>query len=240
LASVPESSGSPTETVLKVKRSNGQASQPQTVAAIPMGTNATPAGEESLGQGSPMQQGPQQVSFTKFSSPAEARGKHFSDCFNCPIMTVLLEDIQKNTVQFGFERLPIAVSHREISIKEWKACVADGGCSQYTPPSSKNAKASAVQDISLPEALAYVGWLSRKTGKAYRLVTPPLDESTVNGEKAPVIKTSEAQCKKKTGWEWLGDKASGSEETENCPPKKSVTNSKGFRVARVLVTWASQ
>jgi hypothetical protein len=251
-ASVPESGGPSTETVLEIKRSNkqsnkseGDVSQPQTVAAIPAGIN-TKADEEGVGSGSVMPQSSQGTSWSKPASPADARGKHFSDCDHCPTMTVLLEDIQKNTVQFGFERLPIAVSHHEISVKEWAACVADGGCTQYAHPSSDKAGESAVQDISLPEALSYVAWLSQKTGKAYRLVTPPLDDRTVNGEKALLAKNSdEPQCKKKTGWEWLGDKANGQDNAEDCPPKEvaasqNITDSKGFRVARVLVTWASE
>jgi DnaJ-domain-containing protein 1 len=252
-ASVPESPGSSTETVLQIKRSGkqlkgpkGKVSQPQTVAAIPMGTNATTAVDESVGSGSVMQQSLPRTSWAKPSSPADARGKHFTDCVNCPTMTVLLEDIQKNTVQFGFERLPIAVSHHEISVKEWQACVADGGCSQYTRPYSDETGASAVQNISLPKALSYVAWLSQKTGKAYRLVTPPLDESTVNGEKTPVVKVSDnRQCEKKTGWEWLDDKTDSKDNVDDCPPKEvsasnSISDSKGFRVARVLVTWASE
>lgn len=252
-ASVPESPGSSTETVLQIKRSGKQLKgpkekvfQPQTVAAIPMGANAKPAGIDGGTPGAVMQQSSQRTSWAKPASPADARGKHFSDCVNCPTMTVLLEDIQKNTAQFGFERLPIAVSHHEISVKEWQACAAEGGCSQYTRPYSDETGASAVQDISLPDALSYVAWLSQKTGKAYRLVTPPLDDSTVNGKKTPVVKVSDdPQCKKKTGWEWLDDKANSKDNADACPTKKvsasnSISDSKGFRVARVLVTWASE
>ncbi|MEJ2228756.1 MAG: DnaJ domain-containing protein [Alphaproteobacteria bacterium] len=250
MASVPETGGS-SETVVEIKRSQKQAkktSQPQTVAALPNFANGTTVEEANAEQNLSTQQTLEQTALSNLTTPADARGKQFADCKKCPKMTVLREEVQKKTVQFGFERLPIAVSSNEISVKEWEACAADGGCAHYTRPSSDVEGASAVQDISLPEALAYVAWLSRKTGKAYRLVTPPLNDATVNGDgEAPVVaKVKDPKCEKKTGWEWLNEKeGGGGDKTNDCPPNpapkaEGIPDGKGFRVARVLVTWASQ
>ena len=67
---------------------------------------------------------------------------------------------------------PMAVSMREVSLSEWDACVAAGGCSNYTPTDKgwgRGARPAIM--VSWNDAQAYAKWLSGKTGKAYRLPT---------------------------------------------------------------------
>ena len=71
---------------------------------------------------------------------------------------------------------PFAVGQYEITISEWTACFKDGACNG--PPSITNAvikkqppEKTAIYDISWIDAVNYAGWLSKKTGQAYRLLT---------------------------------------------------------------------
>jgi formylglycine-generating enzyme required for sulfatase activity len=66
----------------------------------------------------------------------------------------------------------IAVGIREVTFAEWEACVADGGCSSYTPTDRGWGRgARPVIMVSWTDAPSYARWLSQKTGKTYRLPT---------------------------------------------------------------------
>lgn len=84
-----------------------------------------------------------------------------------------------------------AIGRFEVSVAEYKACVADGGCRppEWLEPGGqhnvetgvsgyyRNYGASVTQDrqpvvgVSYDDAVAYALWLSGKTGKAYRLLS---------------------------------------------------------------------
>jgi formylglycine-generating enzyme required for sulfatase activity len=65
---------------------------------------------------------------------------------------------------------PFALGRFEITYNDWKACVADGGCSAN--PAGKSDERLPVTKISWEEIeRQYLPWLSRKTGHAYRLPT---------------------------------------------------------------------
>jgi len=67
---------------------------------------------------------------------------------------------------------PLAVSRFVITFDQWDACVADGGCNGYRPDDNKWGRGRLpVINVSWDDAHAYVGWLSRKTGKTYRLLS---------------------------------------------------------------------
>ena len=52
------------------------------------------------------------------------------------------------------------------------ACVADGGCNGYKPSDYNEGRGRRpVYNVSWGDAQAYVQWLGRKSGKAYRLLT---------------------------------------------------------------------
>jgi len=105
----------------------------------------------------------------------------FKDCEQCPEMTVLppgsfkigasnsedgrqLAEGPESTIVL---RNPFAVSRMEISAAEWSACVAEKGCSGGPKGRAKD----PAGQIMWRDAQDYVAWLSRKTGKSYRLLS---------------------------------------------------------------------
>src|SRR5262249_28274033 len=67
---------------------------------------------------------------------------------------------------------PFAVGRCAVTFDEWDACVADGGCNGYRPEDQGWGRGRRpVINVSWHDAQAYVAWLSRKTGQAYRLLT---------------------------------------------------------------------
>lgn len=64
-----------------------------------------------------------------------------------------------------------AVSKFEITFAEWDSCVMGGGCSGYEPTEDWGRGEQPVIYVSWDDAKQYVAWLSRITGKTYRLLT---------------------------------------------------------------------
>jgi formylglycine-generating enzyme required for sulfatase activity len=67
---------------------------------------------------------------------------------------------------------PFAVSRFAVTFAEWDACVADRGCNGYRPADEGwDRGRRPVINVSWNDAKAYVTWLSRKTGRPYRLLS---------------------------------------------------------------------
>jgi formylglycine-generating enzyme required for sulfatase activity len=116
---------------------------------------------------------------------AAPTSKTFSDCSDCPEMTRLDGGVftmgspatePGHRAWEGPQRevtiSPIAVSTHEVTFAQWDACVASGGCKNYTPTDKGWGRgAHPVIMVSWNEAQDYLKWLSGKTGKTYRLPT---------------------------------------------------------------------
>jgi formylglycine-generating enzyme required for sulfatase activity len=57
----------------------------------------------------------------------------------------------------------------EVSFDEWAGCVAGGGCRGTPPDAGWGRGRRPVINVSWNDAQRYAGWLSRETGKRYRL-----------------------------------------------------------------------
>jgi formylglycine-generating enzyme required for sulfatase activity len=67
---------------------------------------------------------------------------------------------------------PFAVGCFAVTFDEWDACVADSGCDNYQPKDQGWGRGNRpVINVSWNDAKAYVAWLSKKTGKPYRLLS---------------------------------------------------------------------
>ena len=67
---------------------------------------------------------------------------------------------------------PFAAGAFAVTFDEWDACLADGGCVGYRPLDQGWGRGRRpVINVSWHDAQTYVAWLSRKTGKTYRLLS---------------------------------------------------------------------
>jgi formylglycine-generating enzyme required for sulfatase activity len=110
----------------------------------------------------------------------------FKECEQCPKMVVVparsftmgspasergrkSDEGPQHRVTFA---RPFAVGQFALTFEEWDACVADGGCDGYKPSDQGWGRGRRpVINVSWDDAKAYVDWLSKKTGKTYRLLT---------------------------------------------------------------------
>jgi formylglycine-generating enzyme required for sulfatase activity len=67
---------------------------------------------------------------------------------------------------------PFAVGRFAVTFDQWDACVADGGCNGYKPDDKGWGRGEhPVINVNWDDAKSYIAWLSRKTGKTYRLLS---------------------------------------------------------------------
>ena len=114
-------------------------------------------------------------------------GDVFRDCSACPEMVVLpagsfVMGSPKAEPDRGPEEgpqhkvtvaRPFAVGKFEVTFAEWEACAADGGCKSNANPGDEGwgRGRQPVINVSWDDAKEYLAWLSRTTGKTYRLLT---------------------------------------------------------------------
>jgi len=119
-----------------------------------------------------------------FAQESGSPGSEFQDCPQCPVMVVLPVgeyDMGSPPVDQGrpyhegeFRRVIIsqtfAVGKFEVTFDEWGACTADGKCPTLKDEGWGRGRRPAI-NVTWTEADRYTKWLSRKSGKSYRLLT---------------------------------------------------------------------
>lgn len=105
--------------------------------------------------------------------------EEFEDCSECPKMVKLPPGslVMGSDHNTPAERpahavtLPyaFAIGKFEVTVAEWKACLAAGACKVDPKPDATDK--SPMRNVSWDDAQVYVGWLAKKTGKPYRLST---------------------------------------------------------------------
>ncbi len=106
-------------------------------------------------------------------------GESFKDCPNCSEMVVVPAGsfvMGSPESELGQHRVriarPFAVGRFAVTFAEWDACEADGGCGGYMPGDEGWGRDDRpVINVSWNDAKEYVEWLSKKTGKTYRLLS---------------------------------------------------------------------
>jgi formylglycine-generating enzyme required for sulfatase activity len=66
---------------------------------------------------------------------------------------------------------PFAVGKYAVTFEEWDACVAAGGCTHKPHDQGWGRGRQPAINVSWEDAQAYMAWLSKKTGNAYRLLS---------------------------------------------------------------------
>jgi formylglycine-generating enzyme required for sulfatase activity len=109
----------------------------------------------------------------------------FKECERCPEMVVVpagqfvmgaaedetgstRDERPQHTVSFA---QPFGVGRFPVTLAEWDACVAARGCSYRPSDRGWGRGTQPVIDILWNDATEYVDWLSRTTGKTYRLLS---------------------------------------------------------------------
>ena len=106
-------------------------------------------------------------------------GTVFRDCSDCPELAwlprgeiVMGEALTRNGPQHPVRiDYPLAVGRFEVTFAEWDACVAARGCQRRPDDAGWGHGRQPVINVSWADAQQYVRWLSRKTGKRYRLLS---------------------------------------------------------------------
>ncbi|MEM5278810.1 formylglycine-generating enzyme family protein [Cupriavidus taiwanensis] len=95
---------------------------------------------------------------------------------------------------------PFAIGRYEVTVEQWNACADAGGC-QRIATVADSAKNAPVRDVSWDDAQQYVAWLSKTTGKSYRLPTEAEWEYAARGGSASTywwgdqMRKGNANCK---------------------------------------------
>jgi formylglycine-generating enzyme required for sulfatase activity len=110
----------------------------------------------------------------------------FKECPECPEMVVVpagsftmgspKTEPERNDDEGPQHKVTIskrlAVGRFTVTFAEWDACVADGGCNGYRLDDRAWGRGRMpVINVSWNDAQAYLSWLSKKTGKTYRLLS---------------------------------------------------------------------
>jgi len=111
-------------------------------------------------------------------------GDTFQDCPECPEMVVIpagefmmgspAHEHQRGKDEGPVHRVivprPFAMGIYEVTFDEWEACLAGGGCDGYLPSDRGWGRGrQPVIYVNYTNAKSYTNWLTRKTGREYRL-----------------------------------------------------------------------
>jgi len=120
----------------------------------------------------------------KQSEDSSGNARVFRDCAACPEMVVVpagefMMGSPENEIGRGRNEGPqhkvalrsFAMGKFEVTFAQWDGCVGEGGCKYNPSDESWGRGRRPVINVSWHDAREFVGWLSRKTGQAYRLPT---------------------------------------------------------------------
>jgi formylglycine-generating enzyme required for sulfatase activity len=143
-------------------------------------------------------------------------GSDFKDCENsCPVMVMLppgkfMMGSREDDSDMRASEQPIhevtitksfVVSRFEVTFENWDACVRVGACRDV--PDSWGRGDMPVINVSWGDAKQYVMWLSRSTGKEYRLLTEAEWEYAARAGTA-------------TRYSWAADVGTGNANCDGC------------------------
>ena len=139
----------------------------------------------------------------------EATAHSFRDCPNCPEMIVVpageflmgSPDSERGRGKDEGPQHPVTIAQPfaagkyEVTFSDWDACVADRGCTYNPGDEGWGRGRHPVINVSWNDVQQYTAWLSKKTGKEYRLLSEAEWEYAARG----VTKTSDASTPFATG-----------------------------------------
>ena len=151
------------------------------------------------------------------SEEARLPGERFRDCPDCAeLVAVPSGEFDMGSTAKPSEqpvhrvsvRKPFAIGRREVTFDEWDKCVAADVC-KYSPPDQGWGRGDRpVMNVSWDDAKAFIAWLSKTTGKSYRLPTEAEWEYA-------------ARAGSTTSYWWGNDVGSGNAQCADCGGKDS-------------------
>jgi formylglycine-generating enzyme required for sulfatase activity len=146
--------------------------------------------------------------------PAKPGPHDILDCPACPLLVAVTpgnfmmgidtddpseRPVHRVTISHGY-----ALSKYAVTVGQWNACVSAGGCPHLS--NENNAAPNApVRDLSWDDAQQYVRWLTKISGKPYRLPTEAEWEYAARGGTA-------------TRYWWGNDMRKGTANCKDCGP----------------------
>ena len=112
-------------------------------------------------------------------APAVAGERYFQDCPDCPWMvrlppgSFMMGQGARDSAALPVRRVSLqgfALGQFPVTVAEWQACQAKGGCGPL-PRLMVAEPQTPLHNVSWDDARTYATWLSRTTGRAYRLPT---------------------------------------------------------------------
>jgi formylglycine-generating enzyme required for sulfatase activity len=109
--------------------------------------------------------------------PAASAERAFQDCPQCPWMvrlragTLMMGQGSTDSAAHPVRRVTLrafALGQYPVTVAEWKACAAQGGCGAL-PRLTISEDSTPLHNVSWDDAQQYIAWLSRTTGRSYRL-----------------------------------------------------------------------
>jgi len=141
-------------------------------ASAPLAPSAPPPAEKSVAASSPPP-APKPAIKTAASTTGEIK-----DCAACPALIALpggtfemgsnSDDPAERPVHRVSIGQPFAIGKYEVTIEQWNACADAAGCPRIDIEGNAS-KTAPVRNLSWDDAQAYVKWLTKTTGKTYRL-----------------------------------------------------------------------
>jgi formylglycine-generating enzyme required for sulfatase activity len=109
-----------------------------------------------------------------------AAANESKDCPSCPVMIALragsftmgssTDDPSEKPPHHVSIGAPFAIGKYDVTVEQWNACVAANACPRLSSENN-SVKNAPARDISWDDAQLYVKWLTKVTGKPYRLPT---------------------------------------------------------------------
>lgn len=150
------------------------ATQPRSRAGGPIAQGTVTYGNEGKeGKEAPAPSG------ATAARPGEAKGGEIRDCPTCPVLISLnpggftMGSSTSDPAERPPHRVsigqPFAIGKFEVTVEQWAACADANACPRLA--NSSDAKTAPVRDVSWDDAQQYIAWLTKTTGKTYRLPT---------------------------------------------------------------------